>query len=173
MPDAQRTFTQDEHLALLTDRVQRETAELTVERDALKTQTAELQQRIDVLEAEKAQALTERDAISNEFEAYKAELARQAEIAERSESRVNAVREAVPHLGDDYFTAERSARWAAMDDDAFAALLADLTPVAPVVKAADEVSTKAPRETAAFSQGTAPTSSTGSVKQLLAAVRGA
>lgn len=170
MSDAERTFTEAEHFALLTDRVARETADLTAERDTIKASLDELQQRVDVLEAEKATAQTERDAAVAEFEEYKAELERAAELATLRDERSAKVTEVTSHL-DGYVTAERADRWANMTEEAFDAFLADLTDARP--SGAPEKAAEAPRQTAAFSQGSAPTSSTGSVKLLLAGRRGA
>lgn len=150
--DAVRTFTEAEHFALLTDAVQRETAGLTSEKDALSVEKAELQSRVDVLEAERAALTTERDNIKSEFEAFKADLAEKAEIEERKGERLAKAKAAADHLPEDYFTAERAARWAEMSDEAFEAAMADLVATKPV-GAANPVP-----ETAAFSGGEAPTS---------------
>lgn len=155
MPDAiERTFTEAEHLALLTDRVARETAELTAAKDQLATEKSQLQQRVDVLEAEKAAAVSERDSVTAEFEAFKNDLAEKAAVAERKEARIKRVKEANTSLPETYFTEERAQRWAEMAEEAFDVLLADLQEV----KVAAPVTT----ETAAFTGGTSPTADSGS-----------
>lgn len=154
--DDNRTFTEAEHLALLTDRVARETADLTEAKTALETEVSELKQRVDVLEAEKAAAITERDNTKAEFEGFKKDLEEKAAVAERKEARVARVKAANESLPEDYFTEERATRWAEMADEAFDAFVADIEAV--------KVPTTTARETAAFTGGDSPTAkSEGSV----------
>lgn len=150
--DGVRTFTEAEHFALLTDAVQRETADLKSEKEALSTEKADLQQRIDVLEAEKAALTSERDTIKSEFEAFKAELAEKAEIEARTEDRLTKVKAAAEHLPDDYFTPERAARWAEMSDEVFETAVADLAATKPAAGTGSVTP-----ETAAFNGGETPT----------------
>lgn len=144
-----RTFTEAEHLTLLTDRVQRETAALTAEKGQLETKLSEVQARVDVLEAEKAAATTERDKVTADFEAYKQDAEQKAAIVERQESRVTRVKAANESLPEDYFTDERTKRWAEMAEEIFESFVLDIAVVKPA--------TAVVKETAAFTGGTAPT----------------
>ena len=121
-----RTFTEEEHTAILADRVARETAAKDEEISGLRAQ-------IETLEAEKAELQTKLDVetaraekAEQDFEAHKAEEARKAETAARKEERVKKVREVAKHLKDDFFSDERAERWAAMETAAFDGYIADL-----------------------------------------------
>jgi hypothetical protein len=175
----ERTFTEAQHFALLTDAVARETASLSTvkeqleqqvqvestEKAALQATVTELETRIDVLDAEKAAAESARDAAVAEFQAYKDAEAEKAAVQARKTERVAAVKAADSALPEEYFTDARAQRWAEMADDSFAALVADLTEAAshrPATTAAETAaSTEAVRETAAFKGGDAPTSGSG------------
>ncbi len=156
MPDApERTFTEAEHVTLLADRVQQQTAEYKSKNDELSKQLAELTQRVDVLEAEKAAAISERDKVTAEFDEFKTGLTELAAIEARRDDRVKQVKAANESLPDTYFTPERAQRWAEMTDDQFAGHLDDLS-------AAKGGTPSAPkRETAAFSGGESPGESKG------------
>lgn len=117
----ERTFTEKEHFALLTDAVTREVAKATEEADERIT---ELTSRIDVLEAEKAAEVEKREAVEREFADFKAELEKAAEVEGRKSERIEAVK-AVATLPESYFTTERAQRWAEMPDEQFTALLDD------------------------------------------------
>jgi hypothetical protein len=116
----ERTFTEKEHEALVTDAVRREVAAAIEEKDATVT---ELQGRIDVLESEKAAADQKVQDAEKALEDYKAEQARVAEVAAKRDSRVGAIKEVSAHLPETYFTDERVGRWAEMADEDFAALV--------------------------------------------------
>lgn len=167
-------YTEDQHFALLSSAVERETASLTVakeeleaqvattttEKAALETQVSELAARIDVLEAEKAAETAAKDAAVAEFEAYKTELARAEQVETLKAERAAAVKAAASHLTDEYFTDERKARWAEMAEEQFSALVADLTEAAahmPKVEAnkaeTEETVVTQAAETAAFKGG--------------------
>lgn len=167
--DAQRTFTEAEHLTLLTDRVQRETAALTEEKGKLETKVSELEARVDVLDAEKAAATTERDNVTASFESFKKDIEEKAAAGERKDTRVARVKAANESLPDDYFSEDRTKRWAEMADEQFEAFVSDLEAVKVPASAG------AGRETAAFTGGTSPTTKTeGSVfGTFLAGRRGA
>lgn len=167
-----RTFSEAEHLALLTDAVARETASLATVKEELEGQIAtlqtekaaelaaksELQSRIDVLEADKVAAETARDTVTAEFDAFKSDLAQKAEIEARKADRVARIKAANATLADTYFTNERAQRWAEMPDESFNALVADLTEVAGGQPASTAVTAEAARETAAFRGGQSATS---------------
>jgi len=174
----ERTFTQTEHFALLTDAVQRETAALAEVKEDLEGQitslqsekaeltssVTDLQARIDVLDAEKAAAEQARDAATAEFEAFKAELAEKAAVEARKADRVARVKAANAALSEEYFTEARADRWAQMADETFEALVADITEAAAAAPAkAETAGAEAPRETAAFTGGTTPSAGSGSL----------
>lgn len=177
-------YTEAQHFALLTSAVERETASMSEAKEALTAQVgtlesekaaladelADAKSRIDVVEAEKAAAEARADAAAKELVDFKAELALQAEIAEKKVARVEAVKAANSSLGTDYFTEARAQRWAEMSDDAFELLVADLTEAAAAAKKAKtdekpsedmvdgEKSAETAKETAAFSGGETATS---------------
>lgn len=153
VPD-QRTFTETEHFALLTDAVTRETATLTAERDQLRTELAERTQRVDVLAAAQDVLTAERDKATAEFEAFKADLTAKASIAERKATRVEQVKAANDALSEEFFTAERAQRWAEMGDEAFEAVLDGI--------AGTKNGAKPVMQTAAFTGGESPAASTNS-----------
>ena len=164
----ERTFTEAEHFAVLTAAVQRETADVTVERDQLRTQVEERQTALDVLTAERDTAAAERDAARTELAEYRAEVERAAEVAARTETRATAVREVTAHLPE-YVTPERATRWAQMEQADFDALLADLKDAMPADDGRQSATTPPFRQTAAFGGGTTPTEKPGgSIKELLA-----
>jgi DNA repair exonuclease SbcCD ATPase subunit len=177
-----RTFTEKEHEALVTDAVRREVASATEE---TRREVAELQSKLDVLESEKAAAEQRAADAEKALEDYKAEQARVAEVAAKRDERVAAIKEVSAHLPDTYFTDERVGRWAEMADDAFdtlveaqaetsiaalpaeeAKLFEGLEGEARRVKLAEVVgkrkeaagTTEVARETAAFGGGVAPSS---------------
>jgi dynactin complex subunit len=167
----ERSFTESQHQALLTDAVARETASLTVakeelethvesltnEKAALDTEKAELASRIDVLEAEKAALQKSHDDVVAEFEAFKQDLEEKAAVEARKVDRTQRVKAANANLADTYFTEERIQRWAQMSDDSFDSLVADLTESAPA--AGEQRVEQQARETAAFTGGTSPKAS--------------
>ena len=51
-----KQYSESEHIAILEDRVNRETAEVTAERDQLKSEKAELESKLDVETAAKVAA---------------------------------------------------------------------------------------------------------------------
>lgn len=177
--DGERTFTEAQHFALLTDAVARETASLatvkedleskisveSTEKAALAATITELETRIDVLDAEKAAAEQARDAAIAEFTAHKDAEAEKAAVQARKDERLAAIKAADAQLAEEYFTDARALRWAEMSEESFAALVSDLSEAAsarPSTAAAETASTtEAVRETAAFKGGESPTSGTG------------
>lgn len=144
MPDP-KTFTEDEHLAILTDRVAKETAELTTANGELETTVTDLQTKLDVAEAARVSAEQERDAAKQEFADFKAEIESEREAAAKKDERLKQAKETAAHLGDDFFDDEaRVNRIVAMSDEAFGGYLDDLKATAP----ATTTPTGAPRETA-------------------------
>ena len=157
-----RTYTEAEHLALAADAVKRETAALAEAKETAEIQISELTSKVDVLEAEKATLQSEKDKTQADFDTYKADVERAREIEAAKQDRLSKVKAANDALADDYFSEARVQRWAEMTEEAFAAFLDDIAPVA--------VGTK---ETAAFADGESPTHpSKPTVGLLLAARRG-
>lgn len=164
MSDSDRTYTEAEHLALLTDAVRRETAEQTQKQEQLQAEHDELVKRVDVLEAEKAAAETARDKAQAEFEQYKTERERAEEVAKARDERVKQVKAANDQLPDSYFTDERMDRWAEMTEEAFA----------EVVEALGTTKGSPLKQTAAFDggeSGGAPKREVASTASLFAARR--
>lgn len=178
-------YTEDQHVAILTDAVARETASLMSVREELEarvevldteqaaatTALTEMQTRLDVVEAEKAAETQRADAAVAELTEFRAQLEQAAVIEQAKSERVAAIKAADESLEEDYFSDERVQRWAEMAGEAFDALVTDLTEAAAKRKAkvGDEKDDKqtAPwmkekaRETAAFSGGAAPTAGRG------------
>lgn len=170
-------YTEDQHFALLTAAVERETSALTDKAQELETTVAsltenntELQTRVDALESEKASLEAARDEAVKAFEDFKADLAEKAEIEARKADRIAAVKAANGDLAEEYFADERVARWASMSDEQFADVIeaietsakaAKKAPAAKTDDDADDVKEKA-RETAAFTGGTEISSGEGS-----------
>lgn len=121
VPEDNRTFTEAEHEALLTDAVRREVAAATEGKDE---EVAGLRTQIDTLESEKAALEQAKVTVENEFQEFKDGLERLAEIASKRDERITAIRAVSAHdLPDSYFTEERVNRWAEMADEDFAALV--------------------------------------------------
>jgi hypothetical protein len=159
-----RTYTEAEHLALMADAVKRETASLSEVKESAETKVSELSARVDVLEAEKASAETKVTEVQMAFDTYKAEVERAREIETAKQDRVARVKAANDALPETYFTDERVQRWAEMTEEAFAAIVDDLTAAATVPV----------KQTAAFAGGSTPTAPEQvSVGSILAARRGA
>lgn len=143
-----RTYTEVEHLALMADAVTRETASLTEAKDTAETKVTELSGRVEVLEAEKATLETAKTDAEKAFEDFKAGIEELAQLDKTKAERTDAVKAANEALPDTYFTDERTARWAAMTEEAFTEVLDGIKAAAGLVGA---------KETAAFSGGVSPT----------------
>lgn len=166
MAGEDRTYAEAEHLALMTDAVRRETAELAEVKAGLETKVSELTGQVDVLEAEKAALDTAKAEVEKAFSDYKAEVERAREVETAKHERLTRVKAANEGLPDSYFTDERIQRWAEMTEEAFASLIEDLTAAATAGPA---------KETAAFSGGqspSAPNAGVVSVGSIFAARRG-
>lgn len=131
-----RTFTEEEHEAILTEAVRRETA--AAEAKVADDLTAK-DNKIDLLEAEKAEAETKATTAETELAEYQATVETEREVASRTDDRVAAVRAISPAtLPDAYFSGERTQRWAEMSDDSFGAFLDDMVERAMVDLDQDE-----------------------------------
>lgn len=188
----ERSYTAVEHAAILETEVARATTDLRVARDGLETEKSGLQKSVTELEAEKADLLTRIDkldaekvtsesakvAAEKELADYKAEIDRKAEVAALRTERSEKAKAELVGIGAEYFTDERTARWAEMSAEGFDSVLADLKETAGAMKPKGEEekteTEKAARETAAFKGGTTPTSTGQSTfMQLIAARRSA
>lgn len=140
------TYSAQEHIAILEDRVARETADLTAERDQLVAEKAELENKLDVETSAKQAAEQRAVEAEKALEGFKAEVADREAAAARKDERVAKVREVASHLDDEFFNDEaRVARIVAMDEDGFAGYLDDLSATAKVT---GNTTTTIPRETA-------------------------
>lgn len=140
----EKTFTEADMALLLADRVAKETADLTTERNALKAERDELATKLDV--AETARTTAEQKAVETEkaFETFKTDLESLREAADRKDARLVQVKDAAPHMGEDFVTDEaRIERIVAMSEESFSGYLADLKAVTPEAKGGD-----IPRESA-------------------------
>jgi len=164
-----RTLSQDEHNAIVADRVARETATLTEAKTALESENTELKTKLadsekarETAEAAKAtaeQALADKTAADE----------RQKAAAERFDERAKAVREAAYHLTDDFFTQERLERAAAMEDDRFEEYVKELAEMAAASGKEKPDPTKetkdgAPRETAMHGSQVTEKAKTGNLR---------
>ena len=128
-----KTYTEDEHLAVLESRVARETADLTAERDQLTSEKAELESKLDVETAAKVAAEKRAEDAEKALEDFKAEVADREAAAERKDQRLEKAREAAKHLDDDFFNDEkRVERIVAMSDEVFEGYVNDLAATAKV-----------------------------------------
>jgi hypothetical protein len=168
------TYTQDQHLALVATEVERATAALAAEKSALQDRIAALeadvtgktgdvtaiQARFDVLEAEKATAEAAAETARTELASFKAELEREAEVAQLKTERMDRVKAAGVNLPEDFYTDERAQRWAQMATEDFDAHVAEITAAATAVTTAGDAGavtvTQAARQTAAFSGDAKP-----------------
>lgn len=141
---ADKTFSEEEHLAILGDRVANETAELTAKVATLEAENATLMTQNDTLEAAKRAAEQAKADVEQEFADFKVETERAAEIAKVRDERAAQVKGLV---GDDFVTEERADRYAAMPESEFAAFVADLQDAKPA-KTEGEPSAPSTREAA-------------------------
>jgi chromosome segregation ATPase len=141
----EKTFTETEHIAILTDRVAAETASLTQARKALETEKSELQNKLDVAESAKVAAEQAKEKAEQELADFKDAQAKAEAKAKKKGERVAKVKEVAAHLGEEFLTDEaRVERIVAMEDEAFDGYVSDLKATAP----AGAATTTAPRETA-------------------------
>lgn len=147
----EKQFSESEHIAILADRVQKETADLTAERDQLQARITELETKLDVETAAKQAAEQRATEVETSFESFKTEVAEKEQAAARKDERVAKVKEVASHLDDKFFEDEaRVARIVAMDEDTFTGYLSDLGATAKVP--GNTGSGGVPRETAMAGQ---------------------
>lgn len=123
---ADKTFTEAEHIAILSSRVEQETAKLAGDLEAAQADKAKVESeaaaQLEVKDAEIA-------ALKAELEGLKAELAgikEEQAAAELAAKRVEAAKKANPNLDASYFTPERAARYGKLSEDAFEIVLESL-----------------------------------------------
>lgn len=167
-----KVYSQSQFEALVRDGVQRETAALTEANTDLSSQLetanakiAEQDQAIAGLEADKAAAEKATEDAKQELADFQAEQERAVELAQLTQERVDKVKAAANGLFDDeYYTDERSAKWAEMAEDVFETVLESIASAAERAGGSGgegdegsgaDVGTKPEqaRETAAFAQG--------------------
>jgi len=149
----EKTFSENEHLAILADRVQTETAALTAERDQLVTSVTELENKLDVETTAKTAAEARAVEAEKALADFKTSVEAEREAAAKKDERVAKVREVASHLADDFFADEaRLGRIVAMSDEIFEGYLADLSEAS---KTAPKTTTVLPRETAMAGAGAA------------------
>lgn len=163
--DADRTYTEVEHIALTADAVTRETAELTQVKADLEGKLSAATAQVDVLEAEKAKLATELADATKAFEDYKAGIEALAAVEARKDERKDAVKAANEALPDAYFSAERVQAWAEMDEATFGLVVEGL-------KAVGGSTATGTKTTAAFAGGRTATAVQAGVKGFLAARSG-
>lgn len=127
--DTPRSYTSDEHLAILADRVVQETASLTSQLETKDAEIASLVAAGEVKDAEIAK-------VTAELEGVRAELAAHAEAVAKEElgkERVEAARAACPQVPAEFFTAERAKNYGGLETAAWDAVLEALkaAPAAP------------------------------------------
>lgn len=122
-----RTFTEAELTAIVADRVQRETANITADIEKLRTENTELANKLDVEISGRQAAEKAKADIEAEFETHKKDVEEREQAAARKDERVKAMREAAAHLDEKFFTDDtRVKRVIAMDEDSFKGYLDDL-----------------------------------------------
>jgi chromosome segregation ATPase len=189
---ASNVYTEAQHFSLLKSAVESETSSLTAEKSELETrlealesekaaaatELSEAKTRIDVLEAEKATAEAAAESARTELAEFKTSIERSAQVEELKNSRKAAVQKANDSLADTFFSQERVTRWAEMAEEAFDALVADMTEMAKAsptseTKSSETKTTEVARESAAFAGGTTPSSESGesTLSQLLGGLR--
>lgn len=140
-----RTFSEQEHLAILTDRVAQETASLSESLTTLTAAKTELETKLDVALAEKAAADKAAADAVKEFEDYKKAESDKAAAETKKVERLDKVKTAASHLPEEFFNDEaRVARIVAFTDEQFEGYVADLG----ATNAAPKSTEGAPKETA-------------------------
>jgi chromosome segregation ATPase len=147
----EKRFSESEHIAILDDRVRKETAELQGTVDQLTSEKSELQNALDVAESAKVAAEKAAAEVREEFEAYKKAETEAREAAARKDDRLKELRETASHLGPEFFDEEKNGdrvnRVVAMSEEEFGAYKADLGATKVEGSKLTAVSTL-PRETA-------------------------
>jgi chromosome segregation ATPase len=152
----EKTYSENEHIAILSDRVAKETADLTAERDQLVSVRSELETKLDVAESAKQAAEQRAADAEKSLEDFKAQIETEREAAARKDERIAKAKETAGHLADDFFEDEkRVARIVAMADEDFEGYLNDLASTSTTTT--KTTTTVVPRETAMAGQQVADT----------------
>lgn len=180
-----------EIVAVVKDRVERETAELRTRAEQAESALTTAQTRVDVLEAEKAAAEQAKVAAETELASVKTEIENERASASNKESRTAALREVAAHLSDSWFTQEvagaggvttsRIDKIARMTDDEFAEYKGEIASafagitVAPAA-GGQQTTGQPPRETAMAGSASAGNGGSGTAqvpasKRFLSGVR--
>lgn len=161
----EKTYSESEHIAILSDRVTKETANLTAERDQLAAEKTELENKLDVETSAKQAAEVRATEAEGALEAFKTEVTEEREAAARKDTRIAKIREAASHLDDEFFADEdRIKRITAMADTDFDGYLADLTASS---KTPTGQTKQVPRETAMSGQPAGSSTNTGAARGFL------
>lgn len=148
--DVKKTYTAEEHAAILASRVETETASLTAENTQLKADLAEAQNKLDAADSAKLAAEQARETAVQELATFKAETEKAQTAEARKGERVTAVKAKCAAIKDEWFDAEvggtkRIDRIVAMADEEFAGYLEDIASFVPTTE-----SREVPRESAAL-----------------------
>lgn len=150
--DGARTFTEEEHRAIVAATVASELA-------SKDEKIAELEGQVATLTQEKAEAIdradlaeTAKEAAERELADYKAEVEQAKLVEGRKDERVKRMRRILPDKPDEFF-AERAQAWAEKSDEDFDAYAKEMAEVAGVTEGADD---RPPRETSMRGSPVAP-----------------
>lgn len=147
MADPKESYSKDEHVAILADRVAQETASITAERDGLKTERDDLASKLDVADSAKLAAEQRAEKAEQDLAAFKTEVEEREAASARKDSRVAELKDKAPHLDEKWFEAEgRVERITAMKDEDFAQYVGDMSAAAPAGETPPK--REVPRETA-------------------------
>jgi hypothetical protein len=127
-----RVFSEDEHLAILADRVMQDTASLNTQVSDLTSQNTELASKLDAAEVAKAAAEKAAADVQAAFDEFKANLDAEKAAEARKTERLAALEGLT--LPEGFLKDEaRLARIVSMDDDSYAGWLADIKESAAAV----------------------------------------
>lgn len=144
--DVKKTYSEEEHTAILADRVTKETAEITAKHDQLQSQVTDLTTKLDTADSARLAAEQAAEKAAQELADFKAQVEEREAAAQRADTRVEEIKTKLPHLDEEWFKAEgRMDRIVAMKDDDFTSYVTDLASSAP---AGDGATREVPRETA-------------------------
>lgn len=155
-----RTFTAEEHTAILASHIAQECAsrdekiaELEAQVTSLTEEKASLQDQVDVAEAAKEAAEAAKAEAETALTDFKTEVEHEKEVAARRDERVAKMREVLPHKPEEFFDS-RAQAWAEKSQEDFDGLVSEFAEVAsvpgePVRNSAMEGSSVAPEKAGA------------------------
>lgn len=151
-----RVFSEDELVAIASDRVARETAELTTKIEELTSEKTELANKLDTEIAAREAAEQRATAAEQKHQEYLEQLEAEKAAAARKDERLTKVREAASHLPETFLEDEqRVERIIAMDETHFEGYLSDLRDAAANAPSGESTP---PRETAMAGSAVTPKS---------------